>query len=456
MATSDTILITARLSLQTAPWLADHAVHGTVVFPGTGFLELAIHAADFAEAGALAELVVHTPLVFPVDGYIQLQVAMTRENIEVYARPGHDDPWALHATATTCRDALTVAPLSADWPPAGSTALDIGDFYHDLAGSGFEYGPVFQGLTAAWQQNGHVYAEITLPEVERDAAADYGIHPALLDAALHPAAFAALEPTEHGFLPFSFTDVTLHASGATAVRVRLTRTGPSSVSVLIVDQDGFPVLSIGELVLRPLTPQTLSGTPLPGAMLAVTWTDIPPMDTAGQPVDFTVVTDHLTEAPPGVLVLDIATDPTDVLRSVHATVANVLRTLQGCTGDRIVVVTRGAIAKAPDLAAAAIWGFVRSAQTEDPDRFVLLDLELGVELNAKLLAGSLATGEPQLIHREGTFRCPRLTRLPESDETLLNVIGTVLITGGTGGLGQVVARHLVARHGVRSLLLLSR
>ncbi|WP_217146891.1 beta-ketoacyl reductase, partial [Streptomyces sp. AC627_RSS907] len=80
----------------------------------------------------------------------------------------------------------------------------------------------------------------------------------------------------------------------------------------------------------------------------------------------------------------------------------------------------------------------------------------------RVLLRALATGavdEPQLAARAGRLYAPRLARVaPSAGEGVspFDGSGTVLVTGGTGLLGGMLARHLVAEYGVRSLLLLSR
>ena len=129
-------------------------------------------------------------------------------------------------------------------------------------------------------------------------------------------------------------------------------------------------------------------------------------------------------------------------------------------GSRLVFLTHGAVAAGadkgvPGLAAAGVWGLVRSAQSENPGRFVLIDVD-GDDASAGALAGALASGEPQIAVRHGAVLVPRLARVapasvggdgmrPALDDTVLNPRGSVLITGGTGGLGALGARHLVTR-----------
>ncbi|KJY23950.1 KR domain-containing protein, partial [Streptomyces sp. NRRL S-495] len=124
---------------------------------------------------------------------------------------------------------------------------------------------------------------------------------------------------------------------------------------------------------------------------------------------------------------------------------------------RLAVVTQGSITDRPDPVTAAVWGLLRSAQTEHPDRILLIDADTWSE---SALATAVATGEPQVAIRGSEVLAPRLALVaPSADTTappVWNPHGTVLITGANGTLGQLVARHLVTEHGVRHLLLLSR
>ncbi|GDY50727.1 hypothetical protein SVIO_013500 [Streptomyces violaceusniger] len=170
--------------------------------------------------------------------------------------------------------------------------------------------------------------------------------------------------------------------------------------------------------------------------------------------------------------------------TVRATAHRALALVQSWLADerfgrsRLVLVTRGAVGVRPgepltDPASAAVWGLVRSAQSENPDRFLLLDLD-DQEASFAALPQALSGDEPQLAVRGGAVLVPRLARIPAARATsststsagerdgeagatsLWDPEGTVLITGATGVLGSLVARHLVAEHGVRHLLLTSR
>ncbi|MDF2261624.1 polyketide synthase dehydratase domain-containing protein, partial [Streptantibioticus ferralitis] len=444
------VVFTSRLSVGAQPWLADHAVQGVVLFPGTGFVELVVHAADVVGGGRVSELIVEAPLVLPERGGVQVQVVVgelvdRRRPVTVYARPdaGGEKAWFRHASGvvddTTAAEAAGFSTLAGVWPPVGAEALDTDGIYERIAGEGFVYGPSFQGLTRAWRRDGQVFAEVVLPEPQSGRASGFGLHPALLDAVLHASLFVDLEPAEFGRLPFSFGDVVLHASGATRARACLTQTGPDSLSVAVADAAGGAVLSLGSLVVRPLTPQALTAASdgQDETVLAVEWT---PLD-APSPVldDWAGVAAAVVAGPepevawlPGALVhehvdrvesdsalpLVVAVSGGDSpIDGAHRSSWWMLAQLQAwLTGDRdLIVLTSGAVAVGPgeavtDLGAAAVWGLVRSAQAENPGRITLIDADAATGMSAGLLAVARDTGEPQLAVRAGKLHAARLTR----------------------------------------------
>ncbi|MDF9815655.1 type I polyketide synthase [Streptomyces sp. SPB162] len=457
---SDGLLFTGRLSLATHPWLADHAVNGTVIVPGTALVEIAVHAGDLAGCGTLEELTLHAPLVVPATGAVQVRVRVEggeQRAVTVFSRPEgapEGTAWTRHADGTLTEHAPAAGFDLAQWPPAGAEPVAVDDLYDELAGRGLEYGPAFQGLRAAWLRGDEVFAEVALPEKEESQAGLFGLHPALLDAALHAVALggsrllggpADADP-DTTWLPFAWSDVTLHATGAKALRVRLAPAAtPGGVSVRVADAEGGAVASIAALTLRPVS----------GAQLGT-------RDTADDPL-FTVEWKRIT---PGAAVEGPA--PTVLRapagRSAADAVAAVLTGMQGWLADeenedgRLLVLTRGAAAVTPgegvtDLGHAAVTGLVRAAQAENPGRIVLLDSD-----DDALPQGLLSAGESELALRDGVLWSPRLVRATteESADAPWRSDGTVLITGGTGGLGALVARHLVTARGVRKLLLVSR
>ncbi|WP_190120564.1 type I polyketide synthase, partial [Streptomyces flavofungini] len=520
LADADGYLFTGRLSTQTHPWLAEHAVGGTILLPGTAYVELALRAGDEVGCGHLEELTLEAPLVVPEQGGIQLQISVGgpddtgRRELSLFARPQDDTddtPWTRHFTGSLLPTAPTPAAGAADlsvWPPAGAEPVDVSDLYERLTANGHGYGPLFQGLRAAWRQGADVYAEIDLSQEAHADTESFGLHPALFDAALHAIGLGDfIARTDRAHLPFVWSGVTLHATGATTLRVRVAAAGADTVTLLAADATGQPVVSVGSLALRALSEEQLAGSARRDALFQVEWTTVDTSaDTAGQLASaallddstpgagdalpfvrrtyadlesLTAALDDGAEAPATVFLPLLTTDDADrtaELGSVRPQVERALAHVQGWLGDerfeesRLVVVTRGAVAAtAPDPVAAAVWGLLRSAQSEHPGRFVLLDLDPANGADdavEALAAAALVMDEPEVALRDGTLRAPRLTRVPlteataEADATTGTTDawgeGTVLITGGTGTLGSLMARHLATRHGVRDLLLVSR
>ncbi|MEU7135798.1 type I polyketide synthase, partial [Streptomyces sp. NPDC046261] len=396
-----------------------------------------------------------------------------------------------HAQGTLAAEEAAVVAFDAGvWPPEGAEPVDVNGCYERFADAGFEYGPVFQGLRAAWRLGEDVFAEVSLPDGVDGGA--FGLHPALFDASLHASAFGGDDEQQGGGVPFSWSGVTLHATGASAVRVRLSKGGDGAVSIAIADTTGTPVASVESLMVRPISAEQLNATDS-DALFKVDWAAVQlgvtqaaatvaavvgpdPLCLAGAlSADRTAALADLDDVPdvPDVVLVPLSSagggtagSDDDTAGSVHAVTSRVLEQVKTWLSEerfaasRLVFVTRGATT-GEDLPGAAAWGLVRSAQAENPGRFVLLDLDEEAA-TAAVLPKALALDEPQLAIRGGEALAPRLARAArvpapaESGRDVWGSDGTVLITGGTGGLGRVVARHLVAEHGVRSLLLVSR
>jgi polyene macrolide polyketide synthase len=442
------VVLTGRLSLGSQPWLADHVVLGRVLVPGTAFVELAVRAGDEVGCGFVEELTLGAPLVLPDTGGMHIQVTVGaddagRRSVAVHSRPEDGDgDWTRHASGylTAQPPPRTDAFAAGVWPPAGAEPVDVGDAYATIAGAGFGYGPVFQGLQALWKNGPELYAEIALPESARADAARFGIHPALLDATMHPAiltgARAGGGPAGAGTsVPFAWSGVALHAVGASTVRVRIARSpGSADLAIDVADGAGHPVLSVATMASRPVSSDQLGTTGNAGSLLEIGW----------QPVeaDAEASWDEFPGEGAPVVVFDTA----------GRDVRSMLGVLQSWTADaRLVVVTRRAVAIGADddvdLAQAPIWGLVRAAQAENPGRFQLLDIDNEVTV--------IPSGEPEAAVRAGRIYVPRLTPVTATGAAVA-LGGSVLITGGTGGLGAVIARYLVAERGVEHVVLTSR
>ncbi|MFI0858634.1 SDR family NAD(P)-dependent oxidoreductase, partial [Streptomyces sp. NPDC021098] len=481
------VLCTGRLSLTTQPWLADHVVSDVVMLPGTCLVELAIRAGDEVGAGSLRELVIEAPLVVPDSGAVRVQVSVGGaqadgvRSVAVYSRPDDavsETPWTRHASGQLASEVPAPARSFDVWPPQGAEAVELEGFYQGQREAGYAYGPLFQGLKALWTLDGTIFAEVALPEDEAEAAAGFGLHPALLDSVLHCGAFTERK-AEAGkvILPFAWSGLALHAVGASALRVRMTPTGPESVALEIADRDGAPVASVESLVLRAVAADQMQAAgQAAGAdsLFRLQWAELP-VDAAAsavapRPVSMSWDVEELVSsgaALPEVLVVD-AIDGVVTAERARGLAGRVLGIIQAflaapeLEASRLVVATRGAVgvsgdAEVTDPAGAAVWGLVRSAQAENPGRIVLMDVDEHHD-SRSAMAGVLAAEEPQVAVRGGVVWIPRLVRTSaEADPTpRLDPDGTVLITGGTGTLGGLVARRLITQHGVRKLLLVSR
>ncbi|MEV6771998.1 type I polyketide synthase [Nocardia sp. NPDC051030] len=448
-AGEDRLTLTGRLSRRTQPWLADHVISGTALLPGTAFVELALQAGRRVDCAQVEELTLRTPLAVAAQGGVAVQLTVGepddngRRALDIYSRADGDldGVWVHHASGTVAPSTDTPTFDLGEWPPREAEPIDVSGLYGELAQQGYGYGPAFQGVRAVWRGDGVAYAEVALPEGIR--ADDYGMHPALLDAVLQVSDFA-VDDTTGVRLPFAFGDVSLHAVDARAVRVRVRALGADSVAVDIADTTGAPVLSIGSFVWRAVSADSELAARKP--LYQVRWTGV---QAGATTAEFTRL--DVTGIAEG-----------GVPQAVRTVTGGVLEQLQQWVRERtdgvLAVVTRGGVTVAGedlDLAVAPTWGLVRSATAEWPGRFVLVDTD-GSAASEQALAAAVALGEPEAALRDGRIFLPRLARLDAEEREGGFGSGTVLVTGGTGGVGAVVARHLIAAHGVRDLLLVSR
>jgi pimaricinolide synthase PimS1 len=453
LAGTDGVVFTGRISARTHPWLADHVVLGSVLVPGTALVELAVRAGEHVGCGRVEELMLTAPAILPERGAVHLQVRVGdpdehgRRPVTVFSRA--DEPqWTQHATGTLSQAGRTGGSGLAEWPPAHAEPVDLDGFYDERAAGGFDYGPVFQGLTAAWRAGDEVFAEVRVPGSD-----GFGLHPALLDSALHAASVFELGDRS---VPLLWAGVSLHAPGSTTLRVRLTRTAADTVSVLAADESGDVVAEIDSLTVRELP----AGRLAPDALFRLDWVDATTV--ANRPALVETDPSGLAglDAVPDAVVVRIGTDG-PVVESAHAVAAQALDLVRTWLADsrfaaaRLVLMTDGAV-DGTDVAAAVAWGLVRSAQTEHPGRLMLVDTD-GTDASAAALPAAVGLDEPQVLLRDGVIRVARLTRAQPSEERhTWDPAGTVMVTGGTGVLGRLVARHLATEHGVRDLVLTSR
>ncbi|HEY3958876.1 MAG TPA: SDR family NAD(P)-dependent oxidoreductase [Solirubrobacteraceae bacterium] len=579
-------LFTGRLSSEAFPWIADHAVMDTVLFPGTGFIDLVLAAGERVGAGTIDELTLEAPLVLGEHGARQFQLSVSAPDEDgcsrfaVHSRPqdleaGQQDSadgmeWTRHATGVLApSEAASLQEFDGfveeAWPPANGRELDTEFFYDRLAEAGYNYGPTFQALRRAWIVDDAVYAEIAFDEDTGHGVAGFGVHPALLDSALHALVLGALDRAGRGLrqeprVPFSFSGVQLYGrDDVTSLRIRLSGIGTAAsgaggatgsealaatasgvesgkeiqpLSLLALDGSGAPALCVRDLKTRVLDRRALEGGGARGrghdSLFCLDWVEISSAPANGSSIRAAVLgdlKDGVIEAAPGIelercadledlkhkIETGAAPAPEIVLvraqalvssegdaddggtsdngrgaspdsdressrngserdgglvGAVHVMGARALELLQDflssdCLAEaRLVLVSEGALAIAGgeslDLLQAPLVGLLRSAHSEHPEHFSMIDID---RVSTASLYGALRSEEPELAIRQNILYAPRLGRLPAQERGSsreLDPEGTILITGGTGGLGGLLARHLAAEHGARHLLLLSR
>ncbi|WP_425580221.1 type I polyketide synthase [Streptomyces polychromogenes] len=472
--TGETVF-TGLWSLRTHGWLADHAVFDSVVVPATAYLDLALTVGDRVGCPAVGELSLEVPLVLPDEGGVRVRAVVGaadedgRRSLDVYARPAEDGAhtggWTRHAMGTLApapapapAGAGPGGPLSA-WPPAGAERLAFDGLYDSLADRGFDYGPAFRGLREVWRRGEELFALATLPEDARAAAGDgFALHPALTDTVLHAVVVGGVITVteEQGWMPFSWSGATLTGSCGPTVRVRLTPAGEGVVALDIADESGRAIARVDALTFRPATADQVrpAGAGHEPPLYALDWSAAPrePRDAAPAPWGVLGAGDgpaarlaaaggatlhaSLAEVPSGAdaprhLVLrvdDLVPAGAGPLTAVGEAAERVLDLVQRFLADErlagttLVVLTRRAQAAGPaedveSLPGASVWGLVRSAGTEHPGRFRLIDVD-DEETAGAVLPAALRLGEGELALRDGAWLLPRLAPAPPADRRL--------------------------------------
>nr|ALJ49910.1 TlmH [Salinispora pacifica DSM 45543 = CNS-863] len=504
-----TVLLTGRLSVRSHPWLMDHRVEDTALLPGTAFMELLLTAGREVGCERLEEMVVSDPLLLPMGGTaVDVQVAVAPVDAQgaraatVHSRTAADSGWVRNAEGLlgAARPGTETVDLAA--VPGASALPSAETLYPRLRGLGYGYGEAFQGVRSGEHLGTEwVRSRVELPEAALVNHSGFAAHPALTDAALHAAVACGLlgEP-EPGRIavPFVFSGVrTAAAAGAVACEALAYRVGPDAMALTLAAADGTVLLEVERMVVRGLALDGTGAVPVdldraglyetswqepageaPGDVrLCVVGGDEGPLPAALRDANregISVATlDEaimIVSSIPGTwqIVMGCPAPRNATVEQVHVSAERTLAALQTwlraeTLPDTAVLtfVTQDSVAVPGDetfsLGDSAVWGVVRSAQTEYPGQFRVVDTDSAASGSTEGLLGALRRTEPQLAVRGGRVLMPQLaphacasTPRPEVGD------GTVVLTGGTGTLGREVARHLVTAGGVRSLALLSR
>ncbi|RKN11895.1 SDR family NAD(P)-dependent oxidoreductase [Streptomyces radicis] len=454
LADGGRLVLTGRLSMAALPWLGDHRIGEHALVPGAALLDMAVRAGDEAGCPAVEELTLQSPLVLPERGAVRVQVTVDeaddagRRPFALHARPDEGDdgdaegddgaPWTRHASGVLAPRGQGAAGPDATltaWPPQGAEPIDLTGAYERLAAEGLCYGPLFQGMRAVWRRGDEVFAEVALPEGGDPAG--FGLHPALLDAALHPVALAGLVATDgRPVLPFSFEGAELFASGAAAARVRLAPAGSGTVAVTLADAEGRPLAAIASLTLRqPADEAPGAAGPAARSLYRVDWVPAP--------ADPGAITPLAAELPPGpgALTALAERDPVPGLvvarvrrdASPREAVGETLALLREFLGDERLADARLAlVTHRGTLSHAAVTGLVRSARAENPGRLALVAAEGDPSPDAVAAAVASGEDEARLTGEGAEPLAPRLVRAARGDR-LVPPPGTWRLDAGGGG-----------------------
>ncbi|WP_431775532.1 type I polyketide synthase [Streptomyces cucumeris] len=478
-AGGEAVLLTGRLAPRTQPWLAEHVLFEQALLPGTAFVDVALRAAEQVGCTVLDELTIEAPLLIAAAGSAALQILVEaadeegRRKITISARPDGDadgTPWTRHATGTVSGTGSLPEPDPlTEWPPRGADVVDVDAAYDLFAEAGHDYGPTFQGLVACWRRGAELYTEVALPPSGTDAER-FGVHPALLDAGLHGGVLRALtSDTPQGLVPFSWAGARLFASGATALRIRVRPVATDTVALDAFDDTGAPVFSVAALSSRSVSADQLrAAASRDDSLFEINWVECGRVDDIAPRSEATVLDGPIELAElmsgrdaaaevPALVAVSVPGEGHAVPADVHAAVNSVLRSVQTWLADPAWESSRLVVMTTDSLTGAAVRGLLRSAQSENPDRIVLVEGGADATTTAALHA-AVESGEPEVSVRGGVLRAPRLARLTATDPVQATSwsAGTVLITGASGALAGHVARYLVTDHHVRHVVLTSR
>nr|WP_202547115.1 type I polyketide synthase [Streptomyces sp. SID2119] len=460
-------LFTGRLSLDDGPWLADHVVGGQVYVPGAGLIDAALFAARTAGADAVADLTLLEPVVLLPGRALRIQAtvggpdAHGRRPFAFHSQPEDtDEPliWQQHVTGecvTRAAADATVPPDLGNWPVPDARAMDIEAFYGRALANGLDYGPAFRGLRELACRDGVYHARVSLPSALDQAG--HGLHPALLDAALQVVVAGLMEAgaAPGPLVPFIWSDVELFRTAGRELTVRVSFASGGGedlapATVWLADPAGHPVARIGGLKFQPGRHR---GHPFAEHLYRVGFEAVhPEAETfgtegtlvvgdaevgAGLGADVVPDLDALVKRldgradTPRRLLFALSDSASAQWYDAERGAAEALRTLQVCFGDarlqgaELVWITRDAVASSPDdpvenWAHAAVWGMVRTARTEQPERVLrLIDLDPGTP-DFRLLARVIgAGGEPECVLRGGTVHVPRARPTVEEVDALV-------------------------------------
>ncbi|GAB3887030.1 hypothetical protein GCM10029964_052310 [Kibdelosporangium lantanae] len=394
-------LYTGVLSVRRQPWLADHALHGTILLPAAATVDLLAFLGRERGLPVLAELTLREPVIVPAEADVRLRATVRDTTAQVHVQHSGAD-WTLHAEAEFGSGAPTPDPKwTASRPGRPEEAR-----YDELAERGYDYGPAFQGLRAWWRSGDELFAEV---DIARDATPA-----ALLDASLHVWLASGLGAAPDGTIhvPYTWHGVRARDVHSGPLRVRMVLSGDTTFALDVVGAGGELVCSVDEVVMRPVALAALRAGERP---YEITWVPVGTAAGAGggsvvavrlagrEPISLPfaeVSLDEVLAAPPHTVVVSARDgDFTPAAaRAGAAALVDVLREVLTSTGSRVVVIFEAGLLNAP------MWGLVRSARSEHPGRVSVVDVDSS---SLAVVPELLGVGD-EISVRDGRALVPRL------------------------------------------------
>ncbi|MFI9509721.1 amino acid adenylation domain-containing protein [Nocardia sp. NPDC052566] len=462
IAGTEMSLYTTVVAADEPVWVQEHRVMGAVLMPGTAFFEAMRAAGDATEAGDwdVADVVLLAPLVLTPGVPVRLQVTVGAATggarpVRVYSSPdGGDGEWQLHADGNIVAAQHDSGPTVA-LPPRGAERIDAAALYGDLDALGYGYGPTFRGIAEAWHVGGEVWARAALPEGAQSAAAGYGLHPALLDSAMHSLLLTQRLQHKTGddlMVPFEVERLALRERGLSEIWVRVAEfelgDGEFWASLDIYDGAGVNVGRMHRLHARRVDRAVLRRLAQAGVdrfQFDVDWrpADIDGVEFGGSWGLLTPAGDvawarevRTTLSRAGIQVIKVRTledadeldgllclwdSGADPIAQAHEFTAKALAQLQAAAesgfAPPLVWLTRNAVGTAADdmvsgLGAGPLWGLMRTARNEHPELSLRL-IDLGTEeaVRASLAPALMLGAEPECALRYGQVLVPQLRRV---------------------------------------------
>jgi acyl transferase domain-containing protein/NAD(P)-dependent dehydrogenase (short-subunit alcohol dehydrogenase family) len=266
-----------RIGPQDPPWLVDHKVLGTVIWPGAGHLELALESlAEMNSSGfiSLNDIEFEIALVFPDGSPRPVQVVVeprwpNQASFTIHSSGHGDDQWITHARGKAefgCHRGPLDAPPLAQLRRQILSPVAIPELYERGSAGGMEYGPSFR-LCRELYLNADANEAVSRVELPPniDSTNGYVFHPAVVDACLHalmPCMPGYGERDRGSYWPLSIDKVNVYAPVGSVVWVHTKfiekEDGRAIVNIRLYSEDERCAAELIGLRIERVTATTLA------------------------------------------------------------------------------------------------------------------------------------------------------------------------------------------------------